>query len=278
MGFTQHTRKILFGFFCSIFSFFPLSAQSLEVGAFLGFSNYLGELQSTHFEKAEMHNVYGGFTRVNFTKRLGLRLHYFQGEVSGSDLNYPYEEIRARNLSFRTSLQEFGIQGEFALVNFGENKKKIGSAYIFGGVSGLHFAPKALYEGDWIDLQPLGTEGQGLEGYGERYNLTTLAFPMGLGFRINIKKFANIGFEIGFRKTQTDYIDDVSGAYPDLELLTGRDPMAAALSFREPEYNLNAKRNPVGEMRGDPDSKDWYYFCGITLSAYIFRADWYLPK
>ena len=34
----------------------------------------------------------------------------------------------------------------------------------FVGVGGFYFNPKAKYEGKWVSLQPLGTEGQGLNG------------------------------------------------------------------------------------------------------------------
>ena len=36
--------------------------------------------------------------------------------------------------------------------------------YLFAGVGGFYFDPKAQFQNTWVRLKPLGTEGQGLEG------------------------------------------------------------------------------------------------------------------
>ena len=40
--------------------------------------------------------------------------------------------------------------------------------YVTGGAAVFTFNPKAEYNGEWVALQPLGTEGQGLPQYPDR--------------------------------------------------------------------------------------------------------------
>ena len=101
-----------------------------------------------------------------------------------------------------------------------------------------------------------------------RYGTRTLKF--------NISDRSNIGVEIGFRKTFTDYLDDVSSAYPDIEVLDSADPIAASLSYRSPEYYEVGPKdlgNPVGRTRGNPEKMDWYFIMGVTLSVNIGSYD-----
>jgi hypothetical protein len=72
-----------------------------------------------------------------------------------------------------------------------------------------------------------------------------------------------VSFEAGFRKTFTDYIDDVSGNYPDPSTLSA---LAVQLSFRGNEINKDATF-PTGGQRGNPAQKDYYYFGLLKLHA-----------
>ena len=94
--------------------------------------------------------------------------------------------------------------------------------------------------GQWVDLQPLGTEGQNLSG-GKPYNLIQLAIPIGIGVKVRLPDNFDAHIEIGFRQLFTDYIDDVSGKYPDLSLFD--DELTRALSERS--------REPVGILSGE---------------------------
>lgn len=273
---THPTWGSIFMFFLGLFFTQTIAGQSVELGGFAGYSNYIGDLQETQFEMSEANLTYGGFVRFNLSNHVALRTHYYKGQLSGSDHNFTTPDLRERNLSFRTDFSEFGIVAEIALVNFGANKKKIASSYIFGGVAALHFNPQAEIDGEWVDLQPLGTEGQGLPGYKSKYSKYTLAYPMGVGFRFNLARVANLGLVLGWRKSETDYIDDVSEKYPDISMLQQVNPKAAALSFREPEITGDLYHNPVGEFRGDPSKKDWYLFIGTTFSIYLVQSR--LPK
>lgn len=250
---------------------FSLQAQNLELGVFGGISNYFGDLQQSNFETETIHPAVGVFTRYNVNNRLAVKAHLYKGKISGDDSNYvELMPVRERNLSFQSDIYEAGIQGEFTFVSFGENDTKLAAPYIFTGISLFYFNPQAEYQGRWVDLQPLGTEGQGSdESASPKYERVQLSIPMGIGFSVRVAPKMNIGFEVGFRKTFTDHLDDVSGAYPDIDLLQEANPMSAALSFRAPELVDYAMPNPEGELRGAPETKDMYFFGGMTISILL---------
>jgi len=121
------------------------------------------------------------------------------------------------------------------------------------------------------ELQPLGTEGQGIAGYDEKYKLFSIGIPAGLGVKFNFNKTVNVGLEMGVRYTFTDYIDDVGGKYPDLGVLKENSgELATLLSYRTPEYDDNIITDPAGQFRGgEQQLNDFYFFGGLTLSFNI---------
>ncbi len=227
----------------------------------------MGDLQQVRFDKDELHEAYGFFWRYNFGRYVSLKIQAYKGVISGSDANFENLLVSRRNLSFRSDIFELGAQWEFSFTYFGESQRRMAAPYFFVGASWFHFNPKALYEGEWVALQPLGTEGQGVfPGCGEPYALRQWAVPLGVGFVMSLGRHVNLGFELGFRKTFTDYLDDVSGTYPDQFILAEVNPMAAALSYRTPEVEEVFDPNPVGKLRGNPNDKDMYFFGGFTFS------------
>ncbi len=252
--------------------------RNLDVGFFFGISHYMGDLQQQHFEVLEIHQARGLFLRYNIDNSFSIKTHFYEGAISGNDSHYPtVERAWKRNLSFYSPIYEAGVQAEFNFMNFGirkehHSKRLVGymaSAYLFGGVSGFYFNPKTLYEDKWYELQPLGTEGQGMEGYSEKYNRLQAAIPFGFGFKIRSTRWSCMGVELGFRRTFTDYLDDVSGAYPDLQMLTEFNPMAATLAYRSPEVDATATHNPQGSERGNPKGNDMYLFAGLSIAVTI---------
>ena len=219
--------------------------------------------------------AFGAFARYNHSPRLAAKFHLYKGTISGADANASNIQEKSgnflRNLEFETDIYEVGLQLEFNILpyNIRENKQQW-TPYVFGGIAGFHFNPRAFYEGRWYDLQPLGTEGQGLPGYGPNYSLYQFSLPAGIGFKIDINNKANFGIEFGMRKTFTDYIDDVSTVYPDIDLLREqRGDLAADLSYRQPEVDGLAPSNPEGGIRGSAGSPDWYMFGGLMVSINI---------
>lgn len=246
------------------FSFVHLSAQTHQVGVFLGGSNYVGDLVSGIVEMRETHGAIGAFGQLGLHPYLSFRVSATYGNISGSDVNNDRPDLQSRNLSFQSSI----LEGSFQLIGHILADKKKFDPYVLVGISAFHFNPKAFYEGEWVELQPLGTEGQELVFGGERkYNRLQLAIPMGGGIQFHTEGGLIWGLEMGYRKTFTDYLDDVSTVYPNRSvLLENRGELAVALSDRSGEFLGDASFKEEGTGRGGADYKDGYFFVGIMAS------------
>ncbi len=279
-----------------------------EAGVLVGTSNYSGELVNTIVDVKHMHLAFGAFARYNMNKFLTFRLQGAYGTISGNDKDSKAERDLVRNLHFRSQILEFGLIGEFNLMGFSPvGNNRMFSPYAFMGFSVFNFNPKAQHfdpnkDGEWISLQPYNTEGQGSAEYPNRkpYALTQISIPLGLGIKYAINSHINLGFEIGFRKTFTDYLDDVSNTYyvdRSNESLYDQTPYIDGLynivdatgnvirSLSEVEmiadgtflYLMNENNEvSIGDynnaklLRNHPDrgdrGLDWYLITGITLS------------
>ena len=256
-------------------------SQYTEAGIFGGVSNYIGDLAPKFMEVKEYAPAFGAFGRHNFTGHFSVKLHFYKGVLQGSDSHSQITKgNRTRNLSFRSDIYELGLQVEYNFLDYNAViANHLTTPYIFAGVAGFYFNPQAQYDRQWFDLQPLGTEGQGLEGYAKPYQKYSIGIPMGIGVKFNLTHSVNIGLETGMRKTFTDYIDDVSTTYPDLQVLSEeKGGFAAALSYRTPEYDPKLATDPTGLERGNSKIKDWYFFGGVTVSVNIGKANGFENK
>jgi len=86
-----------------------------------------------------------------------------------------------------------------------------------------------------------------------------------LGVRLRTGPNTNLAIEGGYRKTFTDYLDDVSTVNPGPAAFT--DPIAAALSDRRPELGVPALA--PGTQRGDPSKKDGYFLLNVKIEYYL---------
>lgn len=252
-------------------------SQRYEAGFFLGGSNYSGEFTNKFLVMKETNFAYGALFRYNFNRRFSLKINLYHGMVSGTDQNAKddrYDLSFKRNLSFRCPILDLSITPEFNLLRFQSGHFTYKRApYIFAGVTIYKFNPEANYNGKWVSLQPLGTEGQNIGRFKDRkYKLTQVGIPFGAGWKQHIKKGFNVCFEIRAYKIFTDYIDDVSTTYvPRDELILARGEISANLSNRTGEIGDIQPYKEI-DPRGNPDKKDWFYFTGVTLT-YSF-----LPK
>lgn len=208
----------------------------------------------------------------------------YYGTISGTDDNAETEASQIRNLNFRSNILDIGGNLEWNIMGFESGSRDyIFSPYLFGGLSIFKFDPEAYCEActeEYIRLQPLGTEGQGTTLHNERvkYALTQVSIPFGAGFKFNFASTWNLGFELGWRKTFTDYLDDVSTTYPTYEVLTAESgALAARLSHRYAEIGgENVKYGLLDEEpRGNPTNMDWFMFTGITLTYTIMPPSCY---
>ena len=253
-------RKLFAAIF--LFTSFQSIAQ-FRLGVFGGLSNYQGDLVDKPYKSSKA--AFGITVSYPLSERFFIRAGLTFGKVAGADSLSDKPELLARNLSFQSPITEFSVLGEYNIFNLDQIRW---TPYIFAGVAVFHYNPYTFdAAGNQVYLQPLGTEGQGLPGYSaNQYSLTALSIPFGGGVKYAISDRVQLGLEVGLRKTFTDYIDDVSDGYADpSDLLIGRGPQSAELSYRGDEVGFPAY--PVkGFTRGNPKSKDYYYFSGLHLT------------
>ncbi|MGY6562519.1 MAG: type IX secretion system protein PorG [Luteibaculaceae bacterium] len=257
---------LVFVFGSAVMKTKTVNAQSNEFGFLLGGSYYLGDLNPyRHFKDV---NPAGGiFMRYAPNDRLAWRAHFLYGRVEGSDSSAAIGSLRERNLHFRSPVVEFGGQFEINFVEYEiGNKKKPFTPYMFVGLSFFYMNPQAQLDGVWYDLQPLGTEGQGIEGNSNNYSRNQISMPFGLGIKWNVGRRLAIGLEYGLRRTWTDYLDDVSGIYFNNALIAQNNGEIAALLADRSPLNRGINGTNEGMRRGDDSRNDWYSFFGVTIS------------
>lgn len=263
--------RLLLAVLC--FFSFNLQAQHVDAGLLLGTSTYQGDLspETVNSIVQELNPAGGLFVRYNLNDFFAAKLSGTYGQLSGSDENFPEDDRqRLRNLSFKSYLLEVGLTAEFNILGYQPYAlQRIFSPYLFGGMAYYQYNPKALYEGEWVELQRLGTEGQGLAIYPERklYSLSQFAIPFGVGVKFAINDSWNLGLEVGSRLLFNDYIDDVSLSYPDpVELLAARGELALALSDRRLHDDPASTTSTETIGRGNDKARDWYYIVGLSIS------------
>lgn len=223
---------------------------------------------------------------MNFlTHRAGLRYKLSWCQVAGDDKLTNEFFRNNRNLHFKSHIWELSVRYEYHFI-----KEKIGhkfdlrdqrmrliglrgrttGLYAFGGVGAFHFNPKAQVDGKWIALQPLNTEGQGLDDGPSEYRRVSVSFPVGGGLRFARSNRLVFSLELGYHFTLTDYIDDVSGTYYDGTALSQiNGPLAAELgdpSLGLEGYPLAAGEITAGQQRGDPTDKDGFFQAFFSMN------------
>jgi hypothetical protein len=119
----------------------------------------------------------------------------------------------------------------------------------------------------WYKLQPLRTEGEGMSEYpnSKPYKLTQMNIPYGGGVKYFVSERVNFSVELLYRKTFTDYIDDVSKQYVNpndfAKYMSASDAaLATQLSDKTiPIIFPGMTRWPSGTQRGDNKDGDTYF-------------------
>lgn len=260
-----------------------------EFGFDLGGTNYVGDINSAfnsndanamwnQFEQSfDFYNTnfrFGILARYNFTPRWAVTAALNFTSIEGDDKHYS----NPRNLNFYSPLRELSVVCEFNFLDYqtGSRRHRI-TPYIFAGLAGFHFNPKTdivnpiTQELETVELQPLNTEGQGKEGYDKAYSHYGLSIPFGLGVKFSISSYICISAQWGFRKTFTDYLDDISKTYVGYdEMVSWGGELSAAASDRTHELEgYEGYYHQAKLSRGNSSTKDWYNFFGITITTKI---------
>jgi hypothetical protein len=266
--------KFFAGLFLLFSIVFEAQAQRLEYG-FNGFgSSYFGELNNSSTFANNIRYGGGVHIRRHLNPWWSVRGDVNWARIAGTD-NVPGTVTNFRNLSFRSDVVEFTGVFEVNLRQIGHRRNDYKTTpYLFGGLNLFRFNPKGNYQDEWYDLKPLSTEGQGLLEYPEAevYSLTQIGVPFGAGFRWVLNKYWRMSFEVGYRLTFTDYLDDVSGLYVNTGILeANRGPLAAAMADRRQELSSGLEPAQPGTFRGSPRNDDAFLFAGFTVSYVVFR-------
>ncbi|MBV6643853.1 MAG: hypothetical protein KI790_00300 [Cyclobacteriaceae bacterium] len=294
------------------------------VGFGVNAMNYFGDLAPVNsFASTDISFTRPGFGFMyayKFHKSAAIRLAFNGGRLKGDDVTAssdPDGENYARylrNLSFRNDIKEVSLGFEFYLFpdRGGPSQRTPINAYLYLGAAIYHHNPKgkvpdfdyqsgtneALPQaGEWVALQPLGTEGQFIEGSGNKpYDRIQFAVPVSIGATLRLPGNFNAGIEFGLRYTFTDYLDDVSTSYVDLGKFDNQ--LARVMSDRAVEpiaildnstrnfnsgsstfsdgndyfYSTDLGSGNDGAIRGNPDNDDFYFVTQIRLTYILGRA------
>ncbi len=208
-----------------------LLSQSWDAGIMVNAANYQGDLvKPAIFTLKETSIGAGLFLRRNVDTHWALRANVNYATITGSDANFFREaERRSRNFSFRSSLLELSAQIEAsplgALRSDGTPRQAF--PYFFAGMGFVHTNPTVNFNTGTTNADPSLIAADRVE-----VQKNAVTFPLGLGFRFELPKAGIFGIEIGFRPTQTDYLDGIS-------------------------------------RTGNPNKKDWYVLGGVHY-AYRF--------
>ncbi|NOS92015.1 MAG: hypothetical protein HOP30_08840 [Cyclobacteriaceae bacterium] len=293
------------------------------VGLSINALNYYGDLAPFPSKASTDIDLTNPGFGITFVHRYGPRYTFvaelLMGQLEGSDAasadgtSSEGKYRKQRNASFRNPIQEITALAVFDLFqNKTDYRNRVNwTPYIFTGFTVFNHNPQAQAPvtfldgtsnpraGEWIDLQPLGTEGQYASllptdaNYGIKpYSLTQVAIPFGIGARIRIGEYFDIWADMSMRFTFTDYLDDVSRNYVDLNRF--KDPLTQALSYRSneiPNVGLSTRTENVlvnGQMkslslvngygseyatniRGNAKQNDIYTVASIKLTYIITR-------
>ena len=275
MTFLKKTFLLCFILFSSMTT---QAQQGLEVGGWLGITNYFGDL-NTNLRLNRVGPAGGVGFRYNFNERLGVKLSANIGTVEAYDSDSPNIYERARNLHFKSQVADVGLQLGFNFLPYVHGSKDENwTPYLFLGMGVSYFNPKAEMDGDWHELRPLGTEGQ---FKGEEYYTVSGGWVYGAGFKIDLSYEWSLNIDISARRLFSDYLDDVSGLYPDADnvqdlrgdFATRFIDRSEELYAKDPDFfTRNSLEFPIGEegrQRGNAGDNDTYVYFGIGIYYYF---------
>ncbi len=246
--------------------------QEGEFGVAVGAGHYFGDLNTRAALNRPKLSA-GVFFRKQFSNYIGLKIAANYARLGYSDVYSKNETQQRRNLSFNTNLWEFAVSGDFNFFKFYPGVAGFNyTPYVSLGIGVFSYDPFAYLNNEKYFLRPLGTEGQQSAAYPDRrpYNTMGLCVPIAVGFKYTITEKTNFFAEVGYRFTNTDYIDDVSSTYaPDaFPPLPNGDPSPAFL-LSDRSYETGTPIGVKGRQRGNSSQKDNYVIAQIGLSFNI---------
>jgi len=242
------------------------SQKGYEIGVLGGVSFYVGDINPGYSIKSPGPSL-EILGRYNFNNRTSIRMDLAAGRLLGRDSISENPFQKARNLSFRTDYVDASLDLEFNFFPYihGSRNQNF-TPYVFGGLAFTYYSPHAKLNDRWYALRPLGTEGQ---ARGDEYANIGPALSYGIGFKMDFNYEWSLNAEMSARQMFSDYIDDVSTTYPNMQQLEStRGEIAPLLSDRSGELGIEPIGTP-GRQRGVSGDNDSYYSFRIGIVYYI---------
>lgn len=268
-----------------------------EVFVHVGSANFLGDLggrdrigtdyspADLDFSQTRTAFSIGGRYKLDRVVNVVAKMSYLA--VRGDDAMTEEPIRNNRNLNFKSPIYELSgrIEGGYQstrrggnrygiVQNYGKARNFTHNVFAFIGVGAFYFEPKGrTAQGDWVKLRPLRTEGQGLPGGPKPYKPFSVCVPIGGYYKLTINKVWSVGLEFCYRKTFTDYIDDVGTVYYDKNALSEAYGTLSAQMSDPNKGLIYGATSPATDgtpaQRGDLQ-KDAFMSLELTAS-YIFK-------
>ncbi len=190
--------------------------------------------------------------------KLNARLDLGVQKIQAADSKNKDAQYKARNLSFKSTVIDISASAEYTILNM----ERFGfSPYISAGIGIMNFTSSAEdVNGRKYLLRDLNTEGQGLAGYADVYNKSSIIIPLGMGIKYPVNDRVTLQLDFTYRITGTDYLDDVSAnSYPDKAVLDARNPITSSFTWRGNEVGSGPYPKGGTLPRGNPKDNDGYY-------------------
>ena len=247
------------------------AVQEGEYGISAGVAHYFGDLNNrAAFNRPKI--ALGAFYRKQFNNYAGVRLTAHFAQLGYSDQYSENAYQRSRNLSFNTNIFEVALRGDFNFFQFNPTDPNHSfTPYATIGVGVFSYDPYAYLAGQKYFLRPLNTEGETFYKGRKEYGTMAVCIPVGMGVKYAVSDKVNVSFEIAYRFTTTDYIDDVSTTYVGLD----KFPVSSvAAQLQDRSYELGTPIGIEGRQRGFSKQKDSYAIAefGISFNIISYRC------
>ena len=201
------------------------TAQRHEIGVTFGGVNYVGEIGSTQYIQPR-HLEIGLIYKRNYNERIGLRVLYSRGKLSGNDLNASELDRLNREYSFANNYSSLGAAIEINYVKLPVGEFGFSwTPYIHAGVN------RMIIQDIYFDKSVPSSSASG--------KVVTIGMPFGVGVKFNFGKSWILAAEV---RPQFTFSDNLDGSFPNTEKNPSLDPFSTSLS------------------------SDWLVFTGISIT------------
>jgi hypothetical protein len=254
--------------FLILFSF-PIiaTAQNFHFSGRLGLAGYQGDLKARAISLSQVKPMLSLGVRYDLSEHITARSYITFTSLRADDKKGT-AAMQQRNLNFKSKILDWELTAQYSLFSLND---RWWTPYVFAGIGVFHFNPYTKDSaGHKTYLKPLSTEGEGFMAGVKDYKRTQFSIPLGIGAEYSLNEDMRIGIEFGYRKTFTDYLDDVSTVYVDqTSLLNARGQTAVDLAWRGDEKG--GRPYPAGgTTRGNSKYKDGYYYVAVTYTVRYF--------